>query len=297
LKINHAQSPDQLDDPNLMPRMARTNDALRIFDLSGRVAVVTGATGVLGSALAIGLAHAGAKVGILGRRREAAEATSAAITEFQGQSLCLTADVLDVAALQAAKQAILERWNRIDILVNCAGGNVAGAIVNNERSFFNLSQEAMEQVVDLNLNGTVRPSQVFGEVMADQKNGSIINISSMSAQKPLTRVIGYSVAKAAVENLTRWLAVELAKKFGEGVRVNAIAPGFFLGDQNRVLLVNEDQSLTNRGQTIIDHTPMGRFGQPDDLVGTAIWLASDAARFVTGVVVPVDGGFSAYGGV
>jgi NAD(P)-dependent dehydrogenase (short-subunit alcohol dehydrogenase family) len=291
------QSPDQLDDPNLMPRMARTNDALRIFDLSGRVAVVTGATGVLGSALAIGLAHAGAKVGILGRRREAAEATSAAITEFQGQSLCLTADVLDVAALQAAKQAILERWNRIDILVNCAGGNVAGAIVNNERSFFNLSQEAMEQVVDLNLNGTVRPSQVFGEVMADQKNGSIINISSMSAQKPLTRVIGYSVAKAAVENLTRWLAVELAKKFGEGVRVNAIAPGFFLGDQNRVLLVNEDQSLTNRGQTIIDHTPMGRFGQPDDLVGTAIWLASDAARFVTGVIVPVDGGFSGYGGV
>jgi NAD(P)-dependent dehydrogenase (short-subunit alcohol dehydrogenase family) len=291
------QSPDQLDDPNPMPRMARTNDALRIFDLSGRVAVVTGATGVLGSALAIGLAHAGAKIGILGRRREAAEVTSAAITEFRGQSLCLTADVLDVAALQAAKQAILERWNRIDILVNCAGGNVAGAIVNNERTFFNLSQEAMEQVVDLNLNGTVRPSQVFGEVMADQKNGSIINISSMSAQKPLTRVIGYSVAKAAVENLTRWLAVELAKKFGEGVRVNAIAPGFFLGDQNRVLLVNKDQSLTNRGQTIIDHTPMGRFGQPDDLVGTAIWLASDAARFVTGVVVPVDGGFSAYGGV
>jgi NAD(P)-dependent dehydrogenase (short-subunit alcohol dehydrogenase family) len=191
----------------------------------------------------------------------------------------------------------LERWNRIDILVNCAGGNVADAIVNNERTFFNLSQEAMEQVVDLNLNGTVRPSQVFGEVMADQKSGSIINISSMSAQKLLTRVIGYSVAKAAVENLTRWLAVELAKKFGEGLRVNAIAPGFFLGDQNRALLINKDKSLTNRGQTIIDHTPMSRFGLPDDLVGTAIWLASDAARFVTGVVVPVDGGFSAYGGV
>jgi len=151
---------------------------------------------------------------------------------------------------------------------------VAEAIVNNERTFFNLSQEAMEQVVDLNLNGTVRPSQVFGEAMADQKSGSIINISSMSAQKPLTRVIGYSVAKAAVENLTRWLAVELAKKFGEGLRVNAIAPGFFLGDQNRALLINKDQSLTNRGQTITDHTPMSRFGLPDDLVGTAIWLAS-----------------------
>lgn len=280
-----------------MSQIAHTNDALKIFDLSGRVAVITGATGVLGSALAIGLARAGAKVGILGRRSEAAEGTSSAIREFQGQSLCLTADVLDVSALQAVRRAILERWNRIDILVNCAGGNVAEAIVNNERTFFDLSQEAMERVVNLNLNGTLRPSQVFGEVMADQKSGSIINISSMSAQKPLTRVVGYSVAKAAVENLTRWLAVELAKKFGEGVRVNAIAPGFFLGEQNRALLINQDQSLTSRGQAIIDHTPMSRFGQPDDLVGTAIWLASDAARFVTGVVVPVDGGFSAYGGV
>src|SRR6201984_2314129 len=233
----------------------------------------------------------------LKQRSEAAEATSAVIREFHGQSPCLTADILDVAALQAAKRAVLERWNRIDILVNCAGGNVADAIVNDERTFFSLSQEAMEQVVNLNLNGPLRPSQVFGEVMADQKSGSIVNISSMSAQKPLTRVIGYSVAKAAVENLTRWLAVELAKKFGEGIRVNAIAPGFFLGEQNRALLINQDRSLTSRGQNIIDHTPMGRFGQPDDLVGTTIWLASDAARFVTGVVVPVDGGFSAYGGV
>jgi NAD(P)-dependent dehydrogenase (short-subunit alcohol dehydrogenase family) len=291
------QSPDQLDYFHAIPKTVHTNDALRIFDLHGKVAVVTGATGVLGRALAIGLARAGAKVGILGRRSEAAEATSTAIREFQGQSICLTADVLDVSALQAARSAVLERWNRIDILVNCAGGNVAEAIVHNERALFSLSQQAMERVVNLNLHGTLRPSQVFGEVMADQKSGSIINISSMSAQKPLTRVIGYSVAKAAVENLTRWLAVELAKKFGEGIRVNAIAPGFFLGDQNRALLINEDQSLTNRGQTIIDHTPMARFGQPDDLVGTAIWLASDAARFVTGVVVPVDGGFSAYGGV
>jgi NAD(P)-dependent dehydrogenase (short-subunit alcohol dehydrogenase family) len=291
------QSPDQLGYPNPIAKAPHANDARRIFDLSDRVAVVTGATGVLGSALAIGLARAGAKVGILGRRSEAAEATSAAIREYDGQSLCLTADVLDVAALQASKRAILESWNRIDILVNCAGGNVADAIVNNERTFFTLGQEAMEQVVNLNLNGTLRPSQVFGEVMADQKSGSIINISSMSAQKPLTRVIGYSAAKAAVENLTRWLAVELATKFGEGLRVNAIAPGFFLGDQNRALLINKDQSLTSRGQTIIDHTPMGRFGQPDDLIGTAIWLASDAARFVTGIVVPVDGGFSAYSGV
>jgi NAD(P)-dependent dehydrogenase (short-subunit alcohol dehydrogenase family) len=221
------QSPDQLDYSQAVPKVTHTNDARRIFDLHGKVAVVTGATGVLGSALAIGLARAGAKVGILGRRSEAAEVTNTAIREFHGQSICLTADVLDVSALQAARSAVLGRCDRIDILVNCAGGNVAEAIVHNERTFFNLSQEAAERVVNPNLHGTLRPSQIFGEVMANQKSGSIINISSMRAQKPLTRVIGYSVAKAAVENLTRWLAVELAKKFGEGIRVNAIAPGLF----------------------------------------------------------------------
>src|SRR5260370_4124300 len=188
------------------------------------------------------------------------------IRGLHGQSIRLTADVMDVSALRDARSAGLGRWNRIDILVNCAGGNVAEAVVHNERTLFNLSHEAVERVVNLNLHGTLRPSQVFGEVMADQKRRSIINISSMSAQKPLTRVIGYSVAKAAVENLTRWLAVELAKKFGEGIRVNAIAPGFFLGDQNRALLINEDQSLTSRGQTSIDHNPIARFGQPDGLV-------------------------------
>jgi len=275
----------------------KTSDSQRIFSLSGKVAVVTGATGVLGSTLAIGLARAGAKVGVLGRRADAAEATSTGIRKFGGEALSLTADVLDVFALEQAKRTILERWNRVDILINCAGGNQPDAIVVNERTFFNLKPEAVERVVDLNLHGTIRPSQVFGEVFGQQRTGSIINVSSMSAQKPLTRVIGYSVAKAAVENFTRWLAVDLATKFGEGIRVNAIAPGFFLGEQNRALLVNEDQSLTPRGQTIIDHTPMGRFGQPDDLVGPTVWLASDAARFVTGVVVPVDGGFSAYGGV
>jgi NAD(P)-dependent dehydrogenase (short-subunit alcohol dehydrogenase family) len=291
------QNQAELDDRDPAAKTVDTSDFQRIFNLSGKVAVVTGGTGVLGSTLAIGLARAGAKVGVLGRRSDTAEATSAAIREFRGEAFPLTADVLDVSTLETAKRNVLERWNRIDILVNCAGGNTPDAIVVNERTFFNLKPEAVERVVDLNLHGTIRPSQVFGEVMAKQRTGSIINVSSMSAQKPLTRVIGYSVAKAGVENLTRWLAVDLAKKFGEGVRVNAIAPGFFLGEQNRALLVNEDQSLTPRGQTIIDHTPMGRFGQPDDLVGTTVWLASDAARFVTGVVVPVDGGFSAYGGV
>jgi NAD(P)-dependent dehydrogenase (short-subunit alcohol dehydrogenase family) len=291
------QNQVELDDRDPAAKKVNRSDFHSIFSLSGKVAVVTGGIGVLGGTLAIGLARAGAKVGVLGRRSDAAEATSAAIRKFRGEALALTADVLDVSTLEAAKRNVLEHWNRVDILINCAGGNTPDAIVVNERTFFNLKPEAVERIVDLNLHGTIRPSQVFGKVLAQQKTGSIINVSSMSAQKPLTRVIGYSVAKAAVENLTRWLAVDLAKKFGEGVRVNAIAPGFFLGEQNRALLVNEDQSLTPRGQTSIDHTPMGRFGQPDDLIGTTVWLASDAARFVTGIVVPIDGGFSAFGGV
>jgi NAD(P)-dependent dehydrogenase (short-subunit alcohol dehydrogenase family) len=286
-----------LDHQNHNGEVTPALDGLRSFNLTGKVALITGGTGVLGSAIALGLAQAGAKVAVLGRRKDVGEATAATIRKFKGESLPLTADVLDIASLEAAKLQLLECWNRLDVLVNCAGGNVPEAIVVNERTFFNLGSEAFERVVDLNLHGTVRPSQIFGEIMAKQKTGSIINISSMSAQKPLTRVIGYSVAKAAIDNLTRWLAVDLAKEYGEALRVNAIAPGFFLGEQNRALLVNEDQSLTARGQTIIDHTPMGRFGEPGDLVGTAIWLASDASRFVTGVVVPVDGGFSAYGGV
>jgi NAD(P)-dependent dehydrogenase (short-subunit alcohol dehydrogenase family) len=284
------------EHPNRDSRMD-VREGLESFDLSGKVAVVTGGTGVLGGAIAIGLARVGAKVAIVGRRKQAAEATVAIIEEFGGESFPLPADVLNLSSLQEAKLQLQKRWDSLDILVNCAGGNIPEATVVNERTFFGLEAEALRSIVDLNLHGTVQPSQVFGEVMAEQRCGSIINISSMSAQKPLTRVIGYSAAKAAVENFTKWLAVDLAKKFGEGLRVNAIAPGFFLGAQNRALLLNEDESLTARGKTIIDHTPMGRFGEPEDLVGTSIWLASDAARFVTGVVVPVDGGFSAYSGV
>jgi NAD(P)-dependent dehydrogenase (short-subunit alcohol dehydrogenase family) len=273
----------------------------RLFDLSGTVAVVTGATGVLGGAMARGLAQAGARVSVLGRRKERAEEVTAEVECRGGEALALPADVLKREQLEAARDAVLERWGRVDVLVNAAGGNVPTATVGEDATFFGLAEEPLREVFDLNLLGTVLPSQVFGEVMTrdqgSEVEGSIVNVSSMAAQKPLTRVVGYSAAKAAVENLTRWLAVELAHKYGPGLRVNAIAPGFFLGEQNRELLMHEDGRLTERGQAIVEHTPARRFGEPEELVGTLIWLCSPAARFVTGVVVPVDGGFGAFSGV
>jgi NAD(P)-dependent dehydrogenase (short-subunit alcohol dehydrogenase family) len=273
----------------------------RLFDLSGKVAVVTGATGVLGGAMARGLARAGARVGVLGRRKERAEEVAAEVGNRGGEALALPADVLNGEQLEAARDALLERWGRVDVLVNAAGGNVPAATVGEDATFFGLPEESLREVYELNLLGTVLPSQVFGEVMTrdqdSEAEGSIVNVSSVAAQRPLTRVVGYSAAKAAVENLTRWLAVELAHKYGPGLRVNAIAPGFFLGAQNRELLMHEDGRLTERGQAIVEHTPARRFGEPEELVGTLIWLCSPSARFVTGVVVPVDGGFGAYSGV
>jgi NAD(P)-dependent dehydrogenase (short-subunit alcohol dehydrogenase family) len=268
-----------------------------LFSLEGKVAIVTGGTGVLGGALAQGLAAAGARVGILGRRAQQAQQVAEAIVAGGGAALPLAADVLERAQLEAARERALEAWGGIDILINAAGGNIPDATVVGDRSFFNLSQDALDQVFRLNLNGSILPAQVFGAAMVERGAGSIINISSMAAQKPLTRVIGYAAAKAAIDNFTKWLAAELAQKYSTALRVNAIAPGFFVGDQNRALLLNPDNTLTPRGQLIVDHTPMRRFGEPDELVGAAIWLASDAARFVTGIVVPVDGGFSAFGGI
>lgn len=268
-----------------------------LFSLEGQVAVITGGTGVLGGAMARGLAQAGAKVGVLGRRRAQAETVVADIEALGGAALALSADVLDRPKLEAAREAILGQWGRLDILVNAAGGNMPSATLPPGQSFFALPVEGMEPVVALNLHGTLLPIQVFGEAMARAKRGSIVNISSMAAQRALTRVVGYGVAKAAVDNATRWLAVELARSFGAGLRVNAIAPGFFIGEQNRALLLNEDGALTPRGQTIIDHTPAGRFGKPDELISTLIWLCSPGASFVNGIVVPVDGGFSAFSGV
>ncbi|MFN8496890.1 MAG: SDR family oxidoreductase [Anaerolineae bacterium] len=268
-----------------------------LFGLDGQVAVITGGTGVLGGAMARGLAQAGARVGVLGRRREQAEAVAADIERLGGEAVALPADVLDRQQLEAARYAALAQWGRLDILVNAAGGNMPSATLPPGQSFFTLPVEGMQPVIALNLNGTLLPIQVFGEAMAQAKRGSIVNVSSMAAQRALTRVVGYGVAKAAVDNATRWLAVELARSFGGGIRVNAIAPGFFIGEQNRSLLLNEDGALTARGQTIIDHTPAGRFGEPDELISTLIWLCSPGASFVNGIVVPVDGGFSAFSGV
>ncbi len=264
------------------------------FDLTGKVAVVTGGTGALGSVMAAGLARAGASVAVLGRNAERAGEVCARIGS---QAMPAPADVLDEDQLGAAREAILERHGRIDILVNAAGGNLPGATLPQGGSFFELEPDAMRQVVDLNYMGTVLPIRVFGRDLASGEAGGIINISSMAAIKSITRVVGYSAAKAAIDNLTRWLAMEFGRQYGGALRVNAIAPGFFVGEQNRRLLLEDDGSLTPRGQTIIAHTPMGRFGEADELIGTLVWLASDASRFVTGVVVPVDGGFAAASGV
>jgi|SRR5947209_4355920 len=280
-----------------------------LFSLDGQVALVTGATGALGGAMAHGLARAGAKVAVLGRRAQRAEEVAAAITAEGGEAMPLPADVLQRAELETARDALLARWDKLDILVNAAGGNMPGAIVPPGGTVFDLSEDAMRAAVDLNLFGTILPCQVFGAAMAAplQSAGddsaykgtsrSIVTISSLAADRALTRIAGYTAGKAAVEQFTRWLAVDLARAHGDRLRVNAIAPGFFLGEQNRALLLNPDGSLTTRGQTIAAHTPAGRFGEPDELIGALIWLCSPSARFVTGTVVTVDGGFSAFSGV
>ncbi len=274
-------------------------DARGMFDLTGKVIVITGATGVLCGAMARHLAGAGARVGVLGRTREKVEGLVAEIRAAGGEALPLVADVLDKAALEAAAAQVLAAYGRVDGLINGAGGNRPEAsTLPGERSFFDLPAEALQWVFDLNLVGTLLACQVFGAQMAAREQGVILNLSSMAAARPLTRVVSYSAAKAAVDNFTRWLAVYLAGEVGPGLRVNALAPGFFLTEQNRFLLTDaETGGLTARGEQIIGHTPMGRFGVPEDLLGTTVWLLSDASRFVTGIVVPVDGGFSAFGGV
>ena len=271
-----------------------------LFSLAGKVAVVTGATGVLGSEMARSLAQSGARVAVLGRREEKANRVAGEIEVAGGESLPLPADVLDTGQLEGARDALLERWGRVDILVNAAGGNVPEATLSDKVGVFELPEKALRQVMDLNFLGTLLPCQIFGAAMvedAGEPEGCIVNISSMAASKTLTNVVGYSAAKAAVDNLTRWLAVELARSYGPGLRVNAIAPGFFIGEQNRDLLLDEDDNLSERGQTIIQHTPAGRFGEPAELGGTLIWLCSRASAFVNGLVVPVDGGFSTFSGV
>ena len=273
------------------------SDIKKLFSLEGKVAVITGGTGVLGSVMCKALAAAGAKVVIVGRRKDVADALAQEIIKSGGEAIGISADVLNQQQLMEARKVILDKFKAIDILVNGAGGNMPGATILPDKTFFDLKIEDFQKVVELNLTGTVLPSQIFGEAMIASKKGVIINISSMSAILPLTRVVGYSAAKASVSNFTQWLSVEMVKKFGEGIRVNAIAPGFFLTEQNRNLLNNPDGSLTARGQSIIQSTPYGRFGEADELSGTLIWLCSDASKFVSGIIVPVDGGFSAFAGV
>lgn len=270
--------------------------------LEGQRAVVTGGSGVLGRAMALALAEDGATVYVGSRTKESAEkAVAQALSEYangaiDGRLKPLVFDVLDAASLKEAA-AKVEAEGGADILVNAAGGNRPAASTAPDRNFFALDLSAVEEVMGLNFTGTLRTTQAFAAGMAERKRGCIINITSMAAVRPLTKVVGYSASKAAVVNFTQWLAVHLAQTCGPGLRVNAIAPGFFLTEQNRYLMLKEDGSLSERAQTILAHTPQNRFGAPEDLVSTLRWLVHPASKFVTGTIIPVDGGFSAFGGV
>lgn len=268
-----------------------------LFSIRGKTAIITGGTGVLGSAMARGLSRAGVNVVILGRRKQVALELASTLQTDKAKAIAVAADVMNETELVEARRQILESFGSIDILVNAAGGNQPDAVLKPDAPWSTLNLKAYSEVLNLNLLGTVIPSKIFGEEMARVKRGVIVNIASVSSQLPLTQVAAYSNAKAAVKSFTEWLAVEMASKYGEGIRVNAIAPGFFVAEQNRSLLLRPDGSLTARGQKAINKTPFGRFGDPDELTGTLIWLCSDASRFVTGAVIPVDGGFTAYAGV
>jgi len=267
-----------------------------MFSLKEKTIVMTGATGALGGSLAHSFAKVGAKIVILGRNQTLIDALVAELQEHI-EATGFVVDVLNRADLEQTREKILAHMGRIDVLINAVGGNLPGATIPDHQSIFDLQESDFDQVIDLNLKGTVLPSMVFGKTMSEQGSGAIVNYSSMAVDRVITRVVGYSAAKAAMENFTRWMAVEMALKFGDGIRVNAIAPGFFIGKQNKALLLNEDGSLTERGQKIINNTPMKRFGNPEELSGAIHFLCSDSASFVTGVVLPVDGGFNAYSGV
>jgi NAD(P)-dependent dehydrogenase (short-subunit alcohol dehydrogenase family) len=269
-----------------------------LFRLDGQVAAITGGGGVLCRALGGALAAAGVRVALLDRRGEAAAEAAAAITAQGGRAISLTCDVTDRAALEAAFNGILAEFGRLDILINGAGGNQPGATTSAGQSFFDLDPQATAQVFEDNFTGTFLACQVLGRQLARQAQGVILNIASMSSLRPLTRIPAYSAAKAAVASLTQWLAVHMAQEYGPNIRVNAIAPGFFLTPQNRFLLIDaQTGEFTARGRQILEHTPLSRLGRPEDLFGAVLWLVSPASAFVTGIVVPVDGGFSAYSGV
>jgi len=271
---------------------------VELFGIEGKVAAITGGGGVLCGVMARAMARLGAKVAVLDISREAAGNVAAEISAGGGDAIAIECDVLRRPSIEGAAQEVVRVYGRVDILINGAGGNRAEATTSREQTFFDLAPHDIERVFDLNSLGTILPCQVFGNLMAQQDEGVILNVSSVNAFRPLTRIPAYSSAKAAVSNFTRWLAVHMAQEYSPGIRVNAIAPGFLLTEQNRFLLTDEASGeLTSRGRSIIEHTPMRRFGDPEELVATVLWLVSEGAKFVTGVVVPVDGGFSAFSGV
>ena len=269
-----------------------------MYNLTGRTIVVTGGTGILGGEIACALVGCGANVAILDRNLDPAQGLLERMGPCAGQAAIVGADVLSLDSLRQAADQIVNRFGRVDGLINCAGGNKSQATTSADLSFFDLPTDTLRWVFDLNLLGTILPSQVFGKLMAAQKSGVILNVASMSSLRPLTRIVAYSAAKAGVANFTQWLAVHMAQEYSSEIRVNAIAPGFFLTAQNEFLLTSKETGeLTARGKSIITHTPMGRFGKPEDLLGATLWLLSPASSFVSGIVVPIDGGFSAFSGV
>ncbi len=268
----------------------------RFFNLTEKVIVVTGATGILGEAFVNGLSEVGARVALIGRNEEVGEERMQKILQQGGEALFIKADVLSKEDLERGRDLILETWGRIDGLVNAAGGNIPEAVIQPESDVFDVDIDALKRAFDLNLYGTILPTTIFGRVMNKSETASIVNISSMAAQTAITRVLGYSMAKAAIDNFTRWMCVELAARYGDRLRINAIAPGFFVTHQNRKLLVAED-GYTARGEAVIRNTPYKRFGNPEELIGTLLWLLSDASLFVSGEVICVDGGFHIYSGV
>ena len=267
------------------------------FSLSGKVIVVTGGTGILGNSFVNGIANAGGTVCILGRNKAVADERSLAINANGGKALAVQADVMNLDELNQAKDLILATYGKIDGLVNGAGGNMPGGAIQPDEDIFNINLEGMKRVMEVNTWGTIYPTQVFGEAIAKTGKGSIVNISSMNSKRAITKVLGYNMGKAAVDCYTQWFAVEMANRYGDALRMNALAPGFFLTEQNRALLTNADGSFTERGQKVIRNTPFKRFGKPDELIGALVWLLSDASAFVTGSMICVDGGFSIFGGV
>ncbi len=267
------------------------------FDLAGKVIVVTGGTGILGNAFVQAIAEAGGSVGILGRNRAVAEQRADAVNASGGKAVALVADVLNEFQLQMACDQMLSSFGKVDGLVNAAGGNMPEGVLQPDEDIFKINMDGMKKVMDLNLWGTLIPTQVFGKAIAQNDKGSIVNISSMNSKRAITRVLGYNMGKAAVDCYTQWFAVELGRRYGDKIRMNALAPGFFLTEQNRHLLTKPEGGYTERGEAAIRQTPFKRFGQPDELKGALVWLLSDASQFVTGAMVCVDGGFSIFGGV